>query len=115
MLRVPWGKIFKKELFTNHRFQLNQTIGEDTLLIYQLLPDVKSIATLDGHIYYWQESEDNICSKYAIPAEISTNYISALYNSYAKLNYENMKLEQFLLNFFFMLISPKHSSELQKF
>lgn len=115
LLRVPWGKIFKKALFTNHRFRLNQTIGEDTLLIYQLLPDVKSIATLTGHIYYWQERDDDIKRKYAIPAKASANYISAIYNSYAKLQYENMKLEQFLLHFFFMLISHKRSSELQQF
>ena len=108
IMKVPWGKLIRRECIGNLRFNVGQPIGEDALFMYDLFARCTSIEIFNGYVYYWQEDTmpDNI--KYKLSADKATEYAGLIYNSYRRLDIESNDLEQFLVNYFFSLCDKKN-------
>lgn len=103
IMKVPWGKLIRRECIGELRFNVGQTIGEDALFMYDLFARCTSIEILSGYIYYWQEDTIPDYIKYKLSADKASEYAGLIYNSYRKLDIASNDLEQFLVNYFFSL------------
>jgi glycosyltransferase involved in cell wall biosynthesis len=50
-----WGKIFDRKLFDNHDYEtfLHQTNGEDGILFYQIVKNIKELKVIEDVVYYY--------------------------------------------------------------
>lgn len=55
----PWGKIIHKSCFSDLRFPVNISCGEDTWLMYQLLYRIPEISVIREPLYYYYQSPES--------------------------------------------------------
>jgi len=104
IVKVPWAKLIRRECVGDLRFELGQTIGEDALFIYELITRCSSIVIDNAYTYYWQDADNGgDAVKYQQKPEVAALFASNIYNAYKKLDMQSVKVESFLLNYFFML------------
>lgn len=114
LLRVPWGKVIKKKCIDNIRFNREQNIGEDTEFFYKVLSRVKTFKTIPDHVYFWQDYSNIETIKYKLEAEKAVSFFENTFNSYKELGIESIKVERFLLFYFWRLIDKSYSSSIKK-
>lgn len=56
-----WNKMFKRKLFDNVLFPDKHIMSEDYFILVQLLPMVKRIALIQGHLYHYVQSKESMC------------------------------------------------------
>lgn len=57
---VPWGKLYKRELFTDIRFPQNYSAFEDTNIRFLVFRKAKKIACTAKFVYLWKKNESGI-------------------------------------------------------
>ena len=103
IMKVVWAKLIRREAIGNLRFNIQQTIGEDTLFMYDLLKRCSSIGIFTGYTYYWLYNGGD-GKKYKQHPEVAAVYASNIYRSYMHLwGTGSVEVELFIINYFFML------------
>lgn len=56
-----WGKLYKRELFSNRSFDIfeNHSLGEDQMLIFQLLDQDPTVGFIPENVYYYCRNFDS--------------------------------------------------------
>jgi glycosyltransferase involved in cell wall biosynthesis len=60
---VPWGKLYKRELFKSIRFPKNYRSFEDTNIRFLIFREAKKIVSIPNFVYLWKKSQDGITDK----------------------------------------------------
>lgn len=60
---MPWGKIYKRELFEKTRFPANYTAFEDTIIQFLVFRNAKKIVSVEENVYYWRKNNKGITSR----------------------------------------------------
>lgn len=113
IVRVPWGKILKREFIGNTRFKEGQRIGEDTIFDFQLYQKFPKIKISNGTFYYWREDVVVDRIKYALSPKIAVEYITNIWTEYLKMGVIDHDFEFFLLTCFFSLLDKRKVSNLK--
>ena len=103
LFRTPWSKFFKRNIVNTLRFNIQITIGEDTLFVLQYLQKCKQIFLSDQLYYTWFESDCSIKEKYGLSVEKAVYIVSCLYFEYKSLNIRCLKFEKFVYDFYYTL------------
>ncbi|MBQ4521247.1 MAG: glycosyltransferase [Bacteroidaceae bacterium] len=103
IMRTPWGKLIKRDIIHNKSFPIGQTIGEDSVFMFSILAEVKSIRTVDNSFYMWRTHADFFIKKYQLPVEKSIEYLCNIYNAYSKIGTPSPHLETTLYITFYSL------------
>ena len=107
VMLTPWGKLYKRDLMANIRFDRSQRIGEDVIFVHQYLLGCSSVCVKGGATYYYRDDDENFCTKYSMEPQESFNHLSKIINQYRKLKIFNPQFEAFELNLFFSLCKKK--------
>ncbi len=59
---MPWGKIYRRELFENVRFPSNYTAFKDTIIHFLIFRKAKKICSLSEKVYFWRKNIQGITS-----------------------------------------------------
>lgn len=109
IMKVVWAKLIRREIIGNVRFNAQQTVGEDTLFMYDLYKNCCSIGIFNGYTYYWLYNGGDE-RKYRQSPEMSAVYASNIYKSYKRLGgIVSIEVELFIIDYFFMLCNNKNS------
>lgn len=103
LFRTPWSKFFKRNIVNTLRFNIQITIGEDTLFVLQYLQKCKQIFLSDQLYYTWFESDCSIKENYGLSVEKAVYIVSCLYFEYKSLNIRCLKFEKFVYDFYYTL------------
>lgn len=103
IMRTPWGKFIKKEIIADSRFPIGQKIGEDSVFMFKVLSQAKTIKTVERATYMWRSHSDNFAEKYRLPVNTSIQYLVNIYNAYRTICVSSPHLEATLYFTFFML------------
>lgn len=103
IMLTPWGKLYKRNLIANIRFDKSLRIGEDVVFVHQYLLECSSICVVEGATYYYNDEDENFCNKYRLEPQESLNHLIKIINQYRKLEIYNPQFEAFELNLFFSL------------
>lgn len=57
---MPWGKVYKRELFENIRFPSEYTCFEDTIVHFLIFRQAKKVASIGDNIYFWRKNPNGI-------------------------------------------------------
>lgn len=101
--RTPWGKMYRKIVISDLRFNENMRLGEDTLYNLSYFRRIQSVSVNSkGFVkssYAYCTSE--ACKeKYKMPVEICVNYLTMIGHEYEFLNIRCEKFENFIVWFF---------------
>ena len=68
---APWGKLFSRELFNEHTFDIPRGIvmGEDMIMNLRLANGHNEIIVIHDSVYNYNSHEENICHKFQDTAE----------------------------------------------
>lgn len=113
--RVPWGKFFRTEIIKCVRFPIGQKIGEDTVFMLTVLTQTKKIVFNGDGIYYWQQGELSDSEKYRLTSEDCTRFATSLFESYERTNISCVRLEKFILLYFFDLMDKRRPWRVRRF
>lgn len=86
VFKTPWGKLYKRELIADLRFNTKLKIGEDAEFVYNYLSKCRSIATLPQCTYIVRDYYGvpmNI--KYEISTQQALRHIKVIFEAYSKL------------------------------
>ena len=100
---VPWGRLFKKELFRYLRYPTDRYY-EDGFTVYKALFAVEKIALCSAKLYCWFQNEDSTTRSTPNPKKIN-DYIDAMVETvnYLKVNGFNKAYRQEVNTFFYRL------------
>ena len=73
---VPWGKLYKRELFASIRFPLHK-LHEDNWVSFQVIFSCSKIQMISNRLYYYRENPDGV-TKLGATFEKSLCHIEAL-------------------------------------
>lgn len=59
---MPWGKVYKRELFSKIRFPSNYTCFEDTIIHFLVFRSAGKIASIKENVYLWRKNSSGITS-----------------------------------------------------
>lgn len=59
---MPWGKVYKRELFEKIRFPSNYTCFEDTIIHFLVFRKAKTIVSIRENVYLWRKNFSGITS-----------------------------------------------------
>ena len=102
-MRTPWGKLIKRSVIGSKSFPVGQTIGEDSVFMFSVLAEAKSIKTVDNAFYMWRTHADVFIEKYQLPVDKSIKYLCNIYNAYRKIGAASPHLETTLYFTFYGL------------
>lgn len=102
IFRVPWGKFFRRELIASLRFDINISVGEDTLFVFEYLKNCRSISVIRKFYYIWEECADFIV-KYKLKTDEAICIVNKLYVSYKRLGINSIYISEFLYRFYMSL------------
>lgn len=88
ILTVPWGKLFKKELWEGIEYPVGK-INEDTFTSYKVMENAKRVAFLKEPIYYWRNNPDSVTR-----SKFSLKYLHGLEAFQEQLEYFKYKKKQ---------------------
>ena len=103
IMRTPWGKLIKRSVINDKSFPIGQTIGEDSVFMFSVLAEAKSIKTVDDAFYMWRTHADMFIEKYQLPVDKSIEYLCNIYNAYRKIGATSPHLETTLYFTFYGL------------
>lgn len=103
IMRTPWGKLIRRDIIGTKRFPVGQTIGEDSVFMFSVLAEAKSIRTLADAFYMWRSHADIFIKKYQLPVEKSIEFLCNIYNAYKKIGVSSPHLETTLYITFYSL------------
>ncbi len=63
-LRCVWGKIFKKEIIQNTRFDENIYLLEDGIFIYECMENIECFQFINQHLYHYRKVETSACNRF---------------------------------------------------
>ena len=102
ILRTPWGKLFKRKLIADIKFDLDMRIGEDTVFVYQYLSNCKSISVVENGCYYYFD-DDRKSVKYNMCPEEGIFHLHRIVEQYKKLHVKCVLFEKFIFDFIYSL------------
>lgn len=100
IMRVPWGKFFKRECIDRIRFNEGQPIGEDTLFVLDFIFHCKSLKVVCDVYYFWRVSEYS--GRYRISVSEAISYLKKSWDAYQKLEIKNEATERDLFLEFYI-------------
>ena len=103
IMRTPWGKFIRREIISDESFPIGQTVGEDSVFVFNILSKIKSIRTADNSYYMWRTHSDFFIQKYQLPVNTAIKYLVNEINAYRKIGVLSPKLESSLYFTFFIL------------
>lgn len=112
LMRVPWGKLIKRNIIGNIRFAIGQNIGEDTLFMLQIFQNVQSLSIDNSRIYYWQKDIMDDKYKYRLTPENAIKFVGNIYTAYRVLDIHATTFETFLLTYYFDLCDKREAYKL---
>lgn len=59
---MPWGKVYRRELFLEIRFPSNYTCFEDTIIHFLIFRKAQRIASIRENVYLWRKNSTGITS-----------------------------------------------------
>lgn len=59
---MPWGKVYKRELFEEIRFPSNYTCFEDTIIHFLVFRKARTIVSIRENVYLWRKNFSGITS-----------------------------------------------------
>lgn len=88
LLRVPWCKLFKKELIDkeNLRFDTSLVFGEDTVFVLSYLLSCKSISVCNQYCYNYYNIGDSYINKYKEHSNSIFSYYKEITRIYYRLD-----------------------------
>lgn len=107
IMLTPWGKMYKRSLIADYRFDKNQRIGEDVIFVHQYLMGCNSILVRDMGIYFYLDEDENFCNKYSLTPEESLCHLNKIICQYRTLKIYNPQFEAFELGLFLSLCKDK--------
>lgn len=57
---MPWGKIYKRELFEDIRFPSEYTCFEDSVVHFLVFRQAKIVCSVSDNVYYWRKNPEGI-------------------------------------------------------
>ena len=102
IFRVPWSKLYRKDLIGNLRFNEKIKCGEDTLFVINYLKNIRNCNIQGKPLYIFNQDSTLFHIKYQQPINSSIYALSMIYSAYEALNIK-------------CLMFGKFSIEVQKF
>ncbi|MBO8455506.1 MAG: glycosyltransferase family 2 protein [Bacteroidetes bacterium] len=96
VLKVVWGKVFRRKLVGDLRFDERIPLGEDFLFLLTYLERIRSLALSSGLLYEYTQSEISIGDKYPLSADLSAYIMRRLYDAYEGLGIRSDRFEAWL-------------------
>lgn len=96
VLKVVWGKVFRRKLIGDLRFDERIPLGEDFLFLLTYLERIRSLALSSGLLYEYTQSEISIGDKYPLSADLSAYIMRRLYDAYEGLGIRSDRFEAWL-------------------
>lgn len=59
---MPWGKVYRRELFSKIRFPSNYTCFEDTMIHFLIFRKAQRIVSIQENVYLWRKNSTGITS-----------------------------------------------------
>ncbi|WP_432628073.1 glycosyltransferase family 2 protein [Brotaphodocola sp.] len=59
---MPWGKVYRRELFSKIRFPSNYTCFEDTIIHFLIFRKAQRIVSIQENVYLWRKNSTGITS-----------------------------------------------------
>lgn len=78
MLRVPWGKFYKRNFIADIRFPADMKVGEDTCFVWKYLSKCKTYGVARKSIYYFSKSYMSSKQKYGMKVDYAINSLYQL-------------------------------------
>lgn len=57
---VPWGKLYKRELFNDVRFPSEYTCFEDTIIHFLVFSEAKRVCSVGDIVYFWRKNPSGL-------------------------------------------------------
>lgn len=57
---VPWGKLYKRELFSEARFPAEYTCFEDTIIHFLVFCAAKRVCSIEDIVYFWRKNPSGL-------------------------------------------------------
>ena len=100
IIRVPWGKLYKKECIGSLRFDIKMKIGEDNHFVFCFLHKIKEMRILvssppTGNRYVYIEPLVSCDEKYQISVESSVYHLLKIEEAYLDLGLRDQSFEIF--------------------
>lgn len=96
VLKVVWGKVFRRKLVGDLRFDERIPLCEDFLFLLTYLERIRSLALSSGLLYEYTQSEISIGDKYPLSADLSAYIMRRLYDAYEGLGIRSDRFEAWL-------------------
>ena len=94
-LRCVWGKIFKREVIKDIRFDQNIYLLEDGIFLYECMKNVQCFQFIDECLYHYRKVESSACNRFNKDQliqydNISSKLLKILSNAQKQLYYKVM-------------------------
>lgn len=96
ILKVPWGKLFKRSLLQDLSFDEKIKVGEDFLFVLNYLFKIRSCRLISKSLYVYTEFENNFFIKYKLDINSAIYIMKELYCAYLKLGVKSVDFERWL-------------------
>lgn len=98
IFRVPWSKLYRKDLIGNLRFNEKIKCGEDTLFVINYLKNIRNCNIQGKPLYIFNQDSTLFHIKYQQTINSSIYALSMIYSAYEALNIKCLMFEK---NIFF--------------
>lgn len=85
-LTTPWCKLFKRKLVSSLRFNINMSLNEDTVFVFEYLCKVNSIKVIENWGYMYRKGVDESLSRKLLPIQKYREIISEYYRGFMKVS-----------------------------